>query len=234
VTGPATTLTSLCGRIRPELASLGDLGASLVATLGVVERAGAGRTTVALTDPGYAIDVLTSEPGVAPALVRRVLDYLRARGGHSTIAGPGGVPELRLPSVTLADAIASYDAGPLALMAKGTGHTYRTWTRRLAAAHGDDAPRHLTAGDLKDLIAKHVLAARRSDERRRSGRAAEENAIGAFRSLWGYLVEKGWPDENIAMRLTNPPGPSPTGVPVCLAVGLTVTGSRMGRAGSGA
>ena len=139
--------------------------------------------------------MLTAEPGVDPALVGRVLDYLRSREGCDTVVGS---PGLRLPSVTLADAIASYEAGPLALMSAGTGHTYKTWTRRLAAAHGDDSPQALTAGDLKDLIAKHVLAGRHDDERRRSGRSAEENAVGAFRSLWGYFVEKGWVEENVA------------------------------------
>ena len=206
-----TTLAAVCERVRPELASLGDLGAALVATLGVVERAGGGRGADALVDPGFAIDVLTAEPGVDPALVGRVLDYLRSREGCAAVVGS---PEFRLPSVTLADAIASYEGGPLALMSAGTGHTYKTWTRRLAAAHADDSPGVLTAGDLKDLIAKHVLAGRREDERRRSGRSAEENAVGAFRSLWGYFVEKGWADENVALRLAKPGRAEPNRRPI--------------------
>jgi integrase/recombinase XerC len=178
---------------------LGDLGTALVATLGVVERAGAGRSADALTDPSFALDVLTLEPGVDPMLVGRVLDFLRTRAG-CTSASPGR----QRVSVTLADAVASYEAGPLALMAKGTIHTYRTWTRRLVTAHASASPAELTAGDLKDLIARHVLAARRDDERRRSGRSAEENAIGAYRHLWTYLTEKGWANDNIALRLTKP------------------------------
>jgi integrase/recombinase XerC len=200
------TLAVVCQRARSELASLGDLGTALVSTLGVVERAGRSRGLDALDDPGFAIDVLTSQPGIDPALVGRVLDYLRSREGHT-----GG---RAAPAVTLADAIAGYEAGPLALMAPGTGSTYRTWTRRLANALGDDQPRDLTAGDLKDLIARHVLASRRTDERRRSGRSAEENAIGAFRSLWGYMVEKGWVDDNVAARLTKPGRAEPNRRPI--------------------
>jgi len=194
-------LTGLCRRVRPELACLGDLGAPLVAMLDVVERAGATRGLDALADPTFALDVLTAAgPGTDPAVVGRVLDFLRTRHG------PGGLPEAirGVPAVTISDAVASYDASALALMSKGTGHTYRTWTRRLVAAHGADRPRDLTAGDLKDLIARQVLAARRGDERRRSGRSAEENAVGAFRHLWGYFAEKGWVSENVAMRLRKP------------------------------
>ena len=209
----APTLTAVCGRARPELACLGDLGSALVATLGVVERAGAGRGADALTDPGFALDVLATEPGVDPALVGRVLDFLRSREGCTPVAN-GASSGHRLPSVTVADAVASYEAGPLALMATGTVHTYRTWTRRLVAAHPGASPGELTAGDLKDLIARHVLAARRDDERRRSGRAAEENAIGAFRHLWGYLTEKGWASDNIAQRLTKPSRAEPNRRPV--------------------
>ncbi|MGH9214191.1 MAG: tyrosine-type recombinase/integrase [Acidimicrobiales bacterium] len=212
-----TSLTLLCGTVRPELACLGDLGAPLVAMLGLVERTGADRGTDALADPTFALDVLTAAgPGTDPAVVGRVLDFLRTR--HASGRPPSTNGGLRVavstPAVTLADAVASYEASVLALMAKGTGHTYRTWTRRLVDAHGQDSPRGLTAGDLKDLIARYVVAARRGDERRRSGRAAEENAVGAFRSLWGYLVEKGWADENVALRLAKPSRAEPNRRPV--------------------
>jgi integrase/recombinase XerC len=199
-------LAVVCDRARGELAGLGDLGGPLVAVLGVVERVGAGRGVEVLTDPGFAVEVLVSSPGVDAGLVGRVLDFLRSRHGLDTVttcAAGGGGGSGRV-SVRLADAIAGYEAGPLALMATGTGHTYRTWTRRLAAVHGDDAPGSVTAGDLKDLIARHVLAARREGERRRSGRSAEENAVAAYRSLWAYLVEKGWAGSNVALALTKP------------------------------
>lgn len=68
MTGPA--LTELCRRVRPELACLGDAGVPLIGLLGVVERAGAGRTVDVLTDPAFALEVLTSiDPGTDPALV---------------------------------------------------------------------------------------------------------------------------------------------------------------------
>ena len=62
----------------------------------------------------------------------------------------------------------------------------------------------ISGGDLTDLIAEHVLARRGDDERRRSGRSAEENAVGAFRHLWSYLVDKGYATDNIAGRLRKP------------------------------
>jgi integrase/recombinase XerD len=62
----------------------------------------------------------------------------------------------------------------------------------------------VSAGDLTDLIAEHVLAGRQDDERRRSGRGAEENAVAAFRHLWTYLVEKGYATANVANRLRKP------------------------------
>jgi hypothetical protein len=106
--------------------------------------------------------------------------------------------------VTLRAAVAQYEAGALAMTARGTQHTYGTWTKRLVTAHGDRAPGSLTAGDLTDLIAVHVLSNRSDDEGRRSGRSAEENAVGAFRHLWTYLVEKGYAQTNVALRLKKP------------------------------
>jgi integrase/recombinase XerD len=132
--------------------------------------------------------------------VGRVLQFLRLRADGAPPTGAGAVSA----GVTLDDAVELYEAGALVLMAEGTQHTYRTWTRRLVADHGDREPSELTAGDLTDLIAKHVLAGRRGDERRRAGRSAEENAVGAFRHLWGYLVEKGYVTANVAMRLRKP------------------------------
>jgi integrase len=183
--------------------------------LGVIERTGHGRSVEVLTDPGFAIEVLVGEPGVDPGVVGRVLDFLRARHGCTTIGPATPAQALAVSSaVRLADAIAGYEAGPLALMAKGTGHTYRTWTRRLAIAYGEQTPRDVTAGDLKDVIARHVLAARSDGERRRSGRSAEENAVSAYRSLWAYFVEKGWADTNVASTLTKPSRAEPNRRPL--------------------
>lgn len=94
-------------------------------------------------------------------------------------------------------------------MARGTQLTYKTWTRRLVSADGGDEPDAITAGDLKDLIAHHVLSARHERDRRQSGRSAEENAVTAYRHLWAYLEEKGWATENVAMRLRKPPRGEP-------------------------
>jgi hypothetical protein len=195
------TLAELCRRARPELACMGELGRPLLAVVTVVEQVGAGRGCDALADPGFALDVLTAADGSGDAAtVGRVLDFLRLRAGSA----PTGAPVTTSPGVKLADAVELYEAGALALMAQGTQHTYRTWTRRLVADYGDRNPADITAGDLTDLIAKHVLAGRRGDERRRSGRSAEENAVGAFRHLLGYLAEKHYSSSNVAMRLRKP------------------------------
>jgi integrase len=194
-------LAELCRRARPELACLGELGRPLLAVLGTIERVGATRGCDALADPGFALDVLTAAncDGDA-ATVGRVLEFLRLRAD----APPAGLVAGRSMEVKLADAVELYEAGALALTAEGTQHTYRTWTRRLIADYGDRDPAAVTAGDLTDLIAKHVLAGRRGDERRRAGRSAEENAVGALRHLWGYLVEKGYAPANVALRLRKP------------------------------
>jgi integrase/recombinase XerD len=196
-----TTLVALCQRVRPELACLGELGRPLLEVVTVVERlAGPAARVEVLAAPAFALDVLTAAgSGADAATVGRVLDFLRQRASAAPVcsATPASV-------VTVAEAVAQYERGALALMAPGTQHTYRTWTRRLATAHGDRAPGSISAGDLTDLIATHVLAKRSDRERRRSGRAAEENAVGAFRHLWAYLLEKGYTDTNVAMRLRKP------------------------------
>ncbi len=197
----AGSLLDVCRRARPELACLGELARPLLAVVEIVERLGAQRGCDALADPGFALDVLTTVNGSGDAAtVGRVLDFLRVRAEGGGRPGVAATPR----RVTLSDAVELYEAGPLALMAEGTRHTYRTWTRRLVAGAGGRDPAEVTAGDLTDLIAKHVLAGRSASERRRSGRSAEENAVGAFRHLWGYLVEKNYATSNVAMRLRKP------------------------------
>ena len=196
----STRLIELCQRIRPELACLGELGRPLLDVVSVIERVGAARDITVLSEPGFALDVLTSAgAGSDAGAVGRVLDFLRIRA-H---AGPAGAITTAA-DVTLVEAVELYEHGALALMASGTRYTYRTWTRRLVAAHGDRSPRSLTAGDLTDLIAKHVVANRSPNDRRRSGRSAEENAVGAYRHLWAYLCEKGYATSNIALSLRKP------------------------------
>lgn len=209
------TVAALCERARAELACLGDLGAPLLQMVGVVESVAGDRDADVLDDPSLALEVLLAAGDADPAVVGRMLDYLRARAGTAPagrlpVAGASGGRHL----VRVADAVATYEAGALALLAKGTQHTYRTWTRRLVAAHADDLPGDITAGDLKDLIAGHVLQGRGEDERRRSGRSAEENAVTAFRHLWSYFEEKGWVTDNVAMRLRKPSRSEPRRRPV--------------------
>lgn len=190
----AGTVQALCQRVRPELVCLGEPGTALLATVGVVEATGGQQAEAVLTDPSFALEVLMASGADGDAaLVGRVLEFLRARAGAPASGGAGA---MLAPSPTrrragrLADAVATYESGALALMARGTQHTYRTWTRRLVAVHGDDEPDAITTGDLKDLIARHVLTGRDERDRRRSGRSAEENAVSAYRHLWAYSEEK--------------------------------------------
>jgi integrase/recombinase XerC len=195
----------LCERARPELACLGELAVPLVAVVGIVEHVGTGRGVEALADPTFALDVLTAVgPDGDPAVVGRVLDFLRAR----TTAGAPAVPKAGPASPgrppTLTDAAARYRSGALALMAPTTQSSYWPWVNRLVAAHGDQDPGAVTAGDLKDLIAAHVLARRSGDERGRTGRATERMAVAAFRHFWAYLGDKRWATDNVALRLRKP------------------------------
>lgn len=195
------TLRALCSRVRPELECLGELARPLLDAVADIERTAGLRTLEMLSDPSFALEILTASCSADAASIGKMLDFLRHRANGAV---PGvGSPAMRR-SVTVAEAVAQYDAGALALMARGTQHTYRTWIKRLVAAHGEDVPASLTAGDLTDLIARHVLANRGVDERRRSGRSAEENAVGAYRHLWGYFVEKQYVETNIASRLRKP------------------------------
>jgi integrase/recombinase XerD len=195
-----TGLVELCQRVRPELACLGELGRPLLDVVTVIERVGATRDVTVLNEPSFALDVLTGAGvGCDSASVGRVLDFLRIRAdaGPTTAITTAG-------NVTVREAVELYEKGALALMADGTRHTYRTWTCRLVAEHGERTPRSLTAGDLTDLIARHVVANRSASDRRRTGRSAEENAVGAYRHLWVYLCEKGYAQSNIAQSLRKP------------------------------
>ena len=195
----------LCQRVRPELACLGELGQALLDMVGVVEQVGATRTTSALGEPSFALDVLTASGVADPRSIGRLLDFLRLRADSA----PRPTTSTTTTGVTVADAVDLYEGSALALMATGTRSTYRTWTRRLVIGHGDRVPRSLTAGDLTDLIARHVIASRSTEDRRRAGRSAEENAVGAFRHLWSYLCDKGYATTNIALGLRKPTRPEP-------------------------
>jgi integrase len=172
-----------------------------------VKGAGPDRPLEALADPGLALDVLIAAgPETEAALVGRVLDFLRVRSGAATSSPRPVVPR---PRVCVAEAVATFEAGPLATQADGTRRTYRTWTRRLAVARPDDDPGHVTTGDLRDLIAHHVLARREGSDRRLVGNDGAEAAVAAFRAMWRYFVQKGWAATNVAMDLDKPPRPDP-------------------------
>jgi len=196
-------LAELCGRARPELACLGELAAPLVSMLGVVEQVGTGRGVEALGEPTFALDVLAAAGhGVDPAVVGRVLDFLRAKLTGPT-SGPGVVAvaaAARRP-VTVAEAVERYETTALMLLARNTQLMYRPWLHRLAKAHGREDPAVVTAGDLKELIAAHVVGVR---ERGHPGVITEEQGVTAFRALWTYLGDKRWAAENVAMRLRKP------------------------------
>ena len=196
-------LTELCQQIRPELACLGELGRPLLDVVAVIEQVGASRTIAALDEPTFALDVLSARGSHDPKSIGQLLDFLRLRAD--------GTPArtTTTAAVTVAEAVDLYEGSALALMATGTRSTYRTWTRRLVIEFGDRSPRTLTSGDLTDLIARHVVANRSAEERRRSGRSAEENAVGAFRHLWGYLCDKEYAATNIALGLRKPTRPEP-------------------------
>lgn len=201
------TLAQLCDQVRPELACLGEAGTSLVAVLNRVESAGRDHSLEVLDDPGFALDVLIAAgPETEAALVGRVLEFLRVRSNASA-SGPTSVT-LR-PKVCVAEAVATFEAGPLATQADGTRCTYRTWIRRLAVARPDDDPDRVTTGDLRDLIAHHVLARREGSTRRLVGNDGAEAAVAAYRAMWRYFVQKGWAARNVAMELDKPPRPDP-------------------------
>jgi hypothetical protein len=191
------TLADLCERSRPALAALGDLGTPLLGVLGAVERASQAGGVELLDDPGFALDVLTTAgPGTDPAVVGRLLDFLRSQTapGAYTVAGSGVA---RVQRVSVADAVAAYQAGALTLMARKSQGAYLCWARRLVADHGVDAPNEVTTGDLKDLIARWVVEVRENDPHaRRGGGSVELTAVTSFRHLWGYFVDKGWATES--------------------------------------
>ena len=117
----STRLIELCQRIRPELACLGELGRPLLDVVSVIERVGGARDITVLSEPGFALDVLTSAgAGSDAAVVGRVLDFLRIRA-H---AGPAGAITTAA-DVTLVEAVELYEHGALALMASGTRYTSR-------------------------------------------------------------------------------------------------------------
>lgn len=185
-------LKALCARARPQLGALGELGLPLLTVVDVAERVAGPRGPEVLGDPAFALEVLAAAPGAEPATVGRVLEFLRRDGGAA--------PRSAAARVAVAEAVASYEASALSPMAVATGHTYRTWTRRLVTRLGDLEVDAITAGDLTDVIAATAGTTRAG----RRSRGAAENAVAAYRHAWGYFCEKGWAQANVAHRLRKP------------------------------
>jgi hypothetical protein len=200
-----STLIELCQWVRPELACLGELGRPLLDVIGAVERLGAGRDLTVLTDPGFALDLLTAAgPAGDAAVVGRVLDFLRTRAD----AGPVG-SVTSVPAVTVAEAVERYDHGVLAMTARGTQHTYRTWIRRLVAAYGDRTPASVSAGDLTDLIAEHVLAGRQATSGAGPGEAPRRTPSPPSGTSGPTWSKRATPPTTSPTGSASPPGPSP-------------------------
>lgn len=65
----AGTVGALCERVRPELACLGELGASLLATVWVVEAMAGERGVDVLADPSFALEVLMASGSEGDAAI---------------------------------------------------------------------------------------------------------------------------------------------------------------------
>ena len=129
-------LIDLCQQVRPELVCLGELGHRLLDVVTVVERLAGASTVERLAEPAFALDVLAAAGQDADAaVIGRVLDFLRQRASADPARAVGSVA-----AVTIREAVEQYERGAMALMARGSQYTYRTWTRRLAAAYGDRLP----------------------------------------------------------------------------------------------
>jgi hypothetical protein len=97
----------------------------------VIERLAGASAVDALAAPAFALDVLAAaRPGAEVAVVGRVLDFIRL---HADAAAPARVLAAA-PAMTVAEAVAEYDRRAQAPMAKGTQHTYGTWTKRHTTA----------------------------------------------------------------------------------------------------
>src|SRR5205807_4767652 len=138
----------LCGRARGELSGVGEVGEPLVAAVETIAQTAGERGIAVLGDPGFALELAQRCPGGggSSAVVGKVLDHLRAEAGLPAVIGGGP---------TVARAVADYEATALALGAPGTRASYRTWTRRLVAAHGADDLADVGLGELAALIAAH-------------------------------------------------------------------------------
>ncbi|HWL36983.1 MAG TPA: site-specific integrase [Frankiaceae bacterium] len=202
-------LAALCAAVEAELRALDPAGvlAGVATAAGV---AAAGRGTDALKDPAFALDVLACveaaglDDEVAP-LVARVLELLRRRSG--TVA-PAGAP--LAPTRTLDEALAEYETTGFLALSPNARRTYRTWTRRLAIAHGAADVATVRTGDLSNLITARLASRpdpRAQRVRRVTGVRTHITAVQAFRHFWAWLDAMGYADAAVAKALRLPGKP---------------------------
>lgn len=202
-------MEELCAWARVDLAGFGALADPLLVALDVVRATAGSRSPQILAEPSFVLE-LVERPwpeGHRPSSVvmGRLLDHLRVRAGISAVTAA---------YLSVADAVADYEARSLALCAPGTQQAYRTWVRRLVAAHGDNDVTVLTAVDLGELIAHHRRGPGRAHTGVQHGRCAEETAVSAFRHFWNYLVHVGAVPRNVAQALRKPLRPTPLRRPI--------------------
>ena len=184
----------LCAAARADLEALGPLAAPLLDALDGVARELGDRPLDGLRDPAFALDLLAVVPEAA--LAGKLLDFLARRASSERAS--------TAPRVTVAGAVEEYETSALGLLAAGSQRTYRTWIRRLVEAYGDRSPASVTPGDLRDLIARYVVANRKRRGPRSRGSFGEENAVAAYRHLWDYLQQKRYVTSDVAAELKKP------------------------------
>lgn len=203
-------LAALCAAVEAELRALDPAGvlAAIAATAGT---AAGGRGTDALADPAFALDVLASVEasglgGETAPLVARVLELLRRRSGTTTAERTAPPARTR----TLSEALAEYETAGFLALSPNARRTYRTWTRRLDAAHGDADVAGVRTGDLTNLITARVASRpdpRAQRVRRVTGVRTHISAVQAFRHFWAWLEEMGYADASVAKALRLPGKP---------------------------
>jgi integrase len=215
----STSVAELCSRARRELGAFGELGQPVVAALDAIAEAAGERGVGLLADPTFVLELARRRDTVdngTIGLLGEVLDHLRATAQLGPVL-VGSRP-------TVAEAVAGYEAGALALRAPGTRASYRTWTLRLVAAHRADDVGAIGVAELAALIATH------RGRGSQGGRCGEEMAIAAYRDLWSYLVAEGLAARNVASALRKPLRPEPLRRPIRAdEAALVRSAARLGR-----
>lgn len=97
----AIGVAGVCQYARSDLVSLGELGVPLLEVVAVVERLASRAAVDRLSEPAFALDVFAG--GGEPAVIGRVLDFLRQSAGAATDVG--------VAVVDTAAAVAQYERG---------------------------------------------------------------------------------------------------------------------------